>query len=132
LDDPLWNTTILMGIAWAVLSGRRRASEQEYGMLDDDDDAADDFGRRGSNSERRGPVCIECDNTREVACMECRAKGFFVSDDAIPRKCSACAGLGKVRCPECEGRSRRRSSSSSKRERSSRRSLPPSRERELW
>ena len=129
MEDVMWNATILMSIAWAVMSANRRASEQEYGALDEDDDAAD-FGSRGYGYESRGPVCLECDNTREVACRQCRAKGFFVDADAIPSKCAACAGLGKLRCPECEGRSRQRSSSS-KRQRS-RRSLPPPRDRELW
>ncbi|KAG5193110.1 hypothetical protein JKP88DRAFT_346440 [Tribonema minus] len=59
-------------------------------------------------SARRHRTCTACDGALEIECRECRGKGFFVAQDAMPRKCDACGGLGKLPCPLCEERRRRK------------------------
>ncbi|CAN0217294.1 unnamed protein product, partial [Laminaria digitata] len=40
----------------------------------------------------------------QVECDQCRGKGFFVSESALPKKCGYCAGLGTLECRECSER----------------------------
>ncbi|CAM9369903.1 unnamed protein product [Choristocarpus tenellus] len=71
---------------------RERLREKEEGM------ATEDW------MVDEGYLCATCDNTNQVQCKECGGKGFFVSDDALPRKCEYCGGLGTLECPMCQDR----------------------------
>ncbi|CAM9154915.1 unnamed protein product [Discosporangium mesarthrocarpum] len=101
-DEFLYITT--KGIVWGTLFTlipqwtKERLREKEMGL--DMDEMAEEEGLE----DLINYVCATCDNTNEVDCKECQGKGFFVREDAQPKKCDYCDGLGRVSCPVCEER----------------------------